>query len=400
MHLLQAVLLRCRVFRWLVLLISLWVAIVSGLAFSGAANAESEARAEPAPVLPAHGISLTAPQQGPRTVLQASKPGLPMSVPVEPPAPKPSTSTQHRSTNTVLIDGEPRFVWPPSSKPVEFPFLLESECPTPMSLMLHSGYGPVRMWKLAREIVARGLQTTTYREVAARLESGRCPAEGSLIVSLDDFGTDWLRPYFVTPSEIFADRGLVLVIAAVVGGPQDPDAWAYLRRLEGLGFEVASHGLDHYSLSQIEPERIEEQVAGSYEVICRNLGRCPVTLVLPFGNIDEFGLTYAAARDFTFVVGIPGGRRFGGEPPFYVGRIGPDSTEERATLRALAASFGLDRSSSFAMRALEQLKSARCFASPARFVAAPHFRCSRAQSGSAPNLGSLPQDSFAPLPRS
>lgn len=396
MHLLQAVFMRRRVLHWLLPLIALWVVIVCGLAFSGAASADARIA-----VQPVSDDRQFEPQpfrsfREARSFEVASPPpvsdvafGVPADL-------RPPAAAEVREQNAVLIDGDPLLEWPPALKDEAYPFLLEKDCPTPMSLMLHSAYGPQQMRKLAREIVVRGLLTTTYREIAAGLERGACPVAGSLVVSLDDFPTDWLRAKFVALSEIFAERGLVLVIGAVVRGPQDPDAWAYLQHMETQGFEVASHTIDHYSLSQIEPERIERQVSVSYDIICENLGRCPNTLILPFGNVDEFGDTLRAAQDYTFVVGIPGGRHFEGAPPFYVGRIGPGSGDVQETLSILAASFGPERFSSFAMRALDELKNLRCVASPGGRMASPHFRCSRLQTADARNLGAIPQQAVAP----
>ena len=376
MRLLQSLVLQRRVLQWLIPPISLWVAIVCSLAFSGSAAAD-----------PDHGIVR---DQTPRPSTVENLYSFPVhstagarAVPaiykslVEPHTPVlavgHSIDPQERLDNQIAIDG---FFSPPHSPSRTFPFIRKENCPTPMSLMLHSAFGLAQMRALAREIDSRGYIATTYREITEGLDRGFCPAEGSIVISLDDFPTDWLRFEFVRLIEAFVERNLVLVIAVNVRGPQDPDAWAYLRQLESQGFEVASHTIDHYSLSQLEPDRIYRQVVGSFQVICFNLGRCPDTLVLPFGNLDESGYTLDVAGKYSFVVGIPGGRWFGGEPPFYVGRIGPNGPAIQATLDALAASFGVERSQTYAMRGLEQLKRVRCIGSPGGSSASPHFSCS------------------------
>jgi peptidoglycan/xylan/chitin deacetylase (PgdA/CDA1 family) len=208
-----------------------------------------------------------------------------------------------------------------------------------MSLMLHSSFGAERMHLLAREILKQGLRTTTYREITEGLRRGECPDSNLVVVSLDDFGTDWLRPYFQSMIRTFTDRGLRLVVAVNVHGTQDPDAWAYLRELETLGNEVANHTIDHYNLARLERNDVRWQVVGAHQIICHNLDRCPETLILPFGINDENGYVRSAAGGYSYIVGIPGGRSFEGKAPYYLGRIGPDNFDQRLTLVELAATF-------------------------------------------------------------
>ena len=337
MHLLLAVFVQRRVLHWLVPLVSLWAAIVSGLAFSGASVAQAEGTA-PLPELAAEKY-------------RARPRGYSFSNPVERhPADEAAPQDQlsqvlstSQITKTVMIDGDPSLPARdllPARAPPQRPLFLDGKCQTPMSLMLHSSFGAERMQLLARAILARGLRTTTYREVTEGLRRGECPGWNSVVVSLDDFGTDWLRPYFQSMIRAFTDRGLRLVVAVVVHGPQDPDAWTYLRELETLGNEVANHTIDHYNLARLEPIDVKRQVQGAHQIICHNLGRCPETLILPFGINDENGTVRSAAGGYTYIVGIPGGRSFVGGAPYYLGRIGPDNFDQRSTLVELMATFG------------------------------------------------------------
>jgi hypothetical protein len=217
--------------------------------------------------------------------------------------------------------------------------LSELHCRTPRSLMLHSAFGAQRMAQLADAIQSRGLQTTTYREVLQALQRGQCPSDEAIIVSIDDLSTRWLRPDFREMIQVFLDRGMVLVLAVVVQGPQDPALWEEYRRLESLGMEVASHTLDHLALSAVSAEELSRQVSGSYQQLCAQLERCPVSLVLPFGAIDEHGRVLAAAAEYTFVVGIQGGRSLDAQFPTYLGRIPPDNDDQGRTLELLQRSF-------------------------------------------------------------
>jgi hypothetical protein len=339
MHLLRAVLLQRRVLHWLVPLVSLWVSIVFGLAFSGASVAQAESTA----LHP--GLAVEKSQASPRNFsipILVERTAVDDAMPQEQHSPEPTT---FQTFKIIMIDGDPGLHasdLPPArdaAVPLKQPLFLDSECQTPMSLMLHSSFGTERMQLLAREILVRGLRTTTYREVTEVLRRGECPGWNSIIVSLDDFGTDWLRPHFQSMIRAFTDRDLLLVVAAVVHGPQDPDVWNYLREFEALGNEVANHTIDHYNLARLKQNDVKRQVMGAHQIICHNLGRCPETLILPFGINDGNGYVHSAAGDYSYIVGIPGGRSFEGKAPYYLGRIGPNNFDQRLTLIELAASF-------------------------------------------------------------
>jgi len=220
------------------------------------------------------------------------------------------------------------------------PLSLDKTCATPQSLMLHSVYGAENMAALADAIHEAGLETTTYRAVLEGLRRGQCPPENSVVVSIDDLSTQWIRPGFREMIQVFSDRGMVVVLGVVIQDPQKPAIWEYLRGLERQGHEVASHTMNHLDLPELDEKSLHIELAGSYQVLCENLGRCPVTLVLPFGDLDEDDLIINASADYTFVVGIQGGRSFEGAPPYYLGRIPPDTQDQHITVRLLHNSFG------------------------------------------------------------
>ncbi|MFQ5923684.1 MAG: polysaccharide deacetylase family protein [Anaerolineales bacterium] len=380
MHLLQALLLRRQVFQWLIPLISLWVAIVCALAFSGAAVAETEA-IEPHAALPLGKAQTSSPIAIPAAFI------LPRSIeqePIDPQQPSPPLVLEPATSPNIellVIDGDPDLpahdLLPARAAiaPPEKPLFMDGTCQTPMSLMVHSSFGTERMQQLAREIVVQGLKTTTYRAVGEVLRRGDCPSSNSLIVSLDDFGTDWLRPHFQSMIRIFTDRGLRLVVAAVVHGPQDPEAWAYLGQLEAQGNEVASHTIDHYNLARLEPDDVKRQIKGAHQIICHNLGRCPETLILPFGNNDGDGYVQEAAAGYSFIVGIPGGRAFRGEAPYYLGRIAPDNFDQRRTLHELTATFSIQPSASTVLLSLRATSGRGCAVGPSPSAAVPLALC-------------------------
>ncbi len=377
MDLLRAEFFRRRIYHWFIPPVLLWVLILFGLAFSSASVARAE-NADPGSALSPEGnpsrIRNSEPAARLRT-LSAARIASVENVEQTQENANPQTST------ALLIDGDPnlpaRDLLPPraAAVPPQRPLFLDAKCQTPMSLMLHSSFGTERMRLLAREILVRGLRTTTYREITEGLRQGKCPASNSLVVSLDDFGTDWLRPYFQSMIGAFTDRGLRLVVAVNVHGPQDPDAWAYLRDFEGLGNEVANHTIDHLNLARLEQRDVEWQVKGAHQIICVNLGSCPETLLLPFGINDENGTVQSAAGGYSYIVGIPGGRSFEGRAPYYLGRIGPDNFDQRTTLRELAATFRIQPSAGSEFLLLRASFGRGCAAGPSPSIALPLVFC-------------------------
>ena len=346
MDFLRAEFLRRRIYHWLIPPVSLWVLILFGLAFSSASVARAE-NTDPRPALSLEGNPSRIRNSEPAARLRAQSAAR--AAFAENTGHTQESATIRPST-ALLIDGDPdllaRDLLPPraTSVPPQRPLFLNSKCQTPMSLMLHSSFGTERMRLLAKEILAQSLRTTTYRKITEGLRHGKCPTSNSVIVSLDDFGTDWLRPHFQSMIRAFTDRGLSLVVAINVHGPQDPDAWVYLRHLEELGNEIANHTIDHYNLARLKNDEVRWQVKGAHQIICVNLGNCPETLILPFGINDGNGAVRSAAAGYSYIVGIPGGRSFEGKAPYYLGRIGPDNFDQQSTLRELAATFWIQPS--------------------------------------------------------
>lgn len=208
--------------------------------------------------------------------------------------------------------------------------------------MLHSAYGPGRMQQLADEIIARGWETVTYRDILNDLRAGNCPSENAVIVSIDDLGTNWLRPDFVTMIRMFTDRGLKVVVGVVVKEPQASFIWDYMKQLEEMGSEVASHTVNHYQLSALTDAALDEEISGSYTIICEHLGRCPVSIILPFGDGLDDPRVVTFSDDYAFVVSITGGRTFTGVPPWVLGRIPPNNDDQTITANLLEKFYDLN----------------------------------------------------------
>jgi len=163
-------------------------------------------------------------------------------------------------------------------------------CPTPPGIMLHSADGVYGMRWLVRSIEKYGLQTMTYRQVSDLYQRGLCPPKNSILVSLDDLGTSWLRQEFTDMIAVFTDQGYVLTLGVVTGtetSPQSTEIWDYLKSLQAQGLEIASHSARHSLLNKLDDSDLQAESEDSYQMLCDRLERCPVTFILPFGRGSE-----------------------------------------------------------------------------------------------------------------
>jgi peptidoglycan/xylan/chitin deacetylase (PgdA/CDA1 family) len=144
---------------------------------------------------------------------------------------------------------------------------------------------------------------------------------------------------FIDMIQVFTERNLVLTAGVVTKGPQNEDNWAYFREIDSLGIEIASHSMNHYDLSIISDEALDEEVNGSYQIICEYLGKCPQTLIIPFGKLDDEGRILQAASAYDMLISIQDGKEISGSPPYLLGRIPPDNNDQAVTINLLRATF-------------------------------------------------------------
>lgn len=194
-------------------------------------------------------------------------------------------------------------------------------CPTPPGIMLHSADGVYGMQWLVRTIEKHKLQTMTYRQVSDLWFKGLCPPGNIILVSLDDLGSNWLRKEFKDMIQVFTDKGYVLTLGVVTGTQDDPqnlDIWNYLRGLETLGIEVASHSARHSLLGDLTEDDIRLESQESYYILCEQLGHCPVTFILPFGRGAESPLVLEVLKEsYLNVVSILAPKLYGNLPLLY-----------------------------------------------------------------------------------
>lgn len=114
------------------------------------------------------------------------------------------------------------------------------------------------------------------------------------------------------PAARLLDRGLpvtLFVVPAHVGrtnawgGRDEPGiptlplmGWDDLARLAEAGAEIASHTLSHARLTEVSPDRVDEELAGGLDGIASKLGVRSRHLAYPYGAVNDDVAARAAAR--------------------------------------------------------------------------------------------------------
>ena len=252
----------------------------------------------------------------------------------------PTETRVPTSTRTPTITPTATFDW--NNFSVRQMDVVNMRCVTPKSLMLHANYTVHGMEALADKIIELGLETITYQDVIEMMLRGECPGENTIIVSLDDISSNNILLVFRAMMDVFVEHDLKLVVGVNTPAPGNSDEWAYLRSLAARGFEIASHTVSHQDLTIITGEALDYDVNHSYDEICKNIGQCPVSLIIPFGSYNVRIPTYADR--YTFMVGISGGYDFGTDlAPYYIGRSGPIVGDTDATILRLERTYDVNR---------------------------------------------------------
>jgi len=225
---------------------------------------------------------------------------------------------------------------------------------TPPSLMLHSA-NEAQIAKLA-PILAEKYSSYTYREFYALLAKGHNfnTEKPPLLISIDDPGTSWLNPAYKRMIDSMSKHGLVGTLGVVTTGEQKDvpqDIWNYFIEIQKQGCEIAIHTEDHFVLPNLSDEQIKYEITECYKNIGEGTGVYPSTLILPFGLVsaidkldqpDQYRKQiFDTCRDLNirFIAGIPYGKTFSGEPPYFVGRIPPHKDDISITQSWLENSF-------------------------------------------------------------
>ena len=210
------------------------------------------------------------------------------------------------------------------------------KCITPMSLMLHSNYGPERMEELAQIIEENDLETITYDSLYEDyLYQGKCPPRNTLLVSVDDLDLDGLLPVYREMIQVFIEHNMVLTVGVITTEPHIPEVWEYLNSIQKEGMQIASHTVNHPDLASLSEEEVWFELEESYKHICDNTKRCPNLLILPYGNYNSLVRKIAGEIGYLGIlsVSVPGEGKFGGgdSPDIFI-RVGPNLESQHMTL--------------------------------------------------------------------
>ena len=175
------------------------------------------------------------------------------------------------------------------------------------------------------------VQLITYRRLSEKNLPAASPQTRQFIISIDDI---YLR-YPIDPSVMemigaLVQAGYPAVLGVITEGDYVyPETVATLRKLQILGWEIASHSDTHRNLAEVEkiaPKSIYPEIKTSLDKLETALSLRPVTLILPEGQMTK-GDQQIKRSGVLWVVGIAGGAQYDTRSAYYyVGREGPDGT--------------------------------------------------------------------------
>jgi len=167
-----------------------------------------------------------------------------------------------------------------------------------------------------RYLKLRKLRGVSVRELLRAVNSGT--ARGLVGLTFDDGYENFMAALPVL--ERFGFSATLFVLASM---PKEND-WEHdndprpqmkllgaerIREVAARGIEVASHGMSHVRLPNLEPALLQEEVSGSRRLLSEALGEEVTGFCYPYGNIDsaatqavrKAGYAYACTIDIRVV---------------------------------------------------------------------------------------------------
>lgn len=184
---------------------------------------------------------------------------------------------------------------------------------------------PSRLRAQTRLLRAFGWRPMSTDELLALHRQERIPRRRRYVLTFDDGFPDALQACV----EHVEHRPHAYVVTAVAGAPADwvPGGtrvadWAEVRAAQCAGVEVGGHGRRHRPLAGLAPEELDDEVAGSYHDIVREVPGAVPLLAYPHGRHDL--ATREAARRagyrLAWTTGV--GRNGAGTDPYCLRRAG------------------------------------------------------------------------------
>jgi peptidoglycan/xylan/chitin deacetylase (PgdA/CDA1 family) len=115
--------------------------------------------------------------------------------------------------------------------------------------------------------------------------------------------------------------------------------WAMLEEMKEGGFEVGSHTLSHPHLSELDGERLREELWESRAAIRERLGSCD-TLAYPFGEWSEAVAAAAADCGYRYAFTLPTVSGQHGATPLSIPRVNVDYRDDERRFAAKLSPWG------------------------------------------------------------
>jgi len=164
-----------------------------------------------------------------------------------------------------------------------------------------------------RYLEQRGLRGVSMRELHRAVSAGN--ARGMVGLTFDDGYKDFL--YTALPTlERFGFTATVFVIGGLLG---KENSWKHhhepkpriellgageVREVSERGMEVGAHTMSHAWLAGLDPERLEEEVGGSRQVLSELLGEAVEGFCYPYGSLDAAAVEAVRRAQYTYACAV------------------------------------------------------------------------------------------------
>ncbi len=170
-----------------------------------------------------------------------------------------------------------------------------------VALLLRRGYEPARFLDAVLRPSGRRTLAITFDDAYRSVHSLAAPVLKRLGTPASVYApTDWIG------------REQPMRWAGIeewLGGPHEselvPMSWLELGELVEQGWEVGSHTRTHPHLTQIDGERLREELEGSRAACAEGLGRPCETIAYPYGDVDDRVVAAAGAAGYRAAGALP-----------------------------------------------------------------------------------------------
>jgi peptidoglycan/xylan/chitin deacetylase (PgdA/CDA1 family) len=260
------------------------------------------------------------------------------SAPLPPPTPTQVDTPAPTPTMQTSTPEPPTLTPAPSETPLPQPTPLDTPTPnpirrTPATLMLHRRNAQFDSVQFLKDMIAilkqNEMEVVTYRRLVKKPDLTIAKQGKLFIITIDDIYLRYpIDPGVLEMINLLVDAGYPAVLGVVTESDSAyPETVETLRKLQDLGWEIASHSDTHRNLAQVEkiaPKSIYPEIKTSLDKLEKALDIRPISLILPEGQMT-WGDEQIKRSGVLWVVGINGGSQYDTREPYhYLGREGPD----------------------------------------------------------------------------